>query len=115
MNKRALGTEYESRAAAYLTENGYRVLERNYRCKKGEIDLIAREKRYLVFLEVKYRSSSRDGTAAQAVDIRKQNRIIGAAKWYLMEHHLPENQPCRFDVIAIDGSQITLIKDAFWS
>ncbi len=115
MNRRTLGTRYETLAAEYLERLGYRILCRNYRCKKGEIDLIATEKDCLVFVEVKYRSSAADGYAAEAVDARKQRRITQAASWYLMEQRAAESQPCRFDVVAFDGEMVQLIRDAFWT
>ncbi|MCD8012650.1 MAG: YraN family protein [Lachnospiraceae bacterium] len=114
MNKRAVGTEYETLAASYLAKNGYDIICRNYRCRAGEIDLVAREQGYLVFVEVKFRSSENNGSALEAVDGRKQQRIIRVARWYLMEHHIPENHPVRFDVVAIDGTDVHLIRDAFW-
>ena len=75
MNKRQTGSRYEETAAAFLTSKGYRVLERNFRCRQGEIDLICRHGRYLVFAEVKYRSGLSMGSPAEAVDARKQERI----------------------------------------
>ena len=71
MNKRQTGSRYEETAAAFLTSKGYRVLERNFRCRQGEIDLICRHGRYLVFAEVKYRSGLTMGSPAEAVDARK--------------------------------------------
>ena len=68
MNKRQTGSHYEETAAAFLTSKGYRVLERNFRCRQGEIDLICRHGRYLVFAEVKYRSGLTMGSPAEAVD-----------------------------------------------
>ncbi|MCD7737084.1 MAG: YraN family protein [Lachnospiraceae bacterium] len=114
MNKRAVGTEYESFAAEYLEKQGYRMIRRNYRCRMGEIDLIAWHQGYLVFIEVKYRKNSQSGTASEAVDVRKQQRIIRVARWYLMESRFPESQPVRFDVVAIDGEDAQIIRDAFW-
>ncbi len=113
MNKRAVGTRYESLAAAYLTGQGCRILKRNYRCRWGEIDLIAEDGRFLIFVEVKYRAGERCGSAAEAVDFRKRRQIIRVAGWYLMEHHLPDSQPCRFDVIAVDKERLTWYQDAF--
>lgn len=110
MNKRKTGTAYEEKAAVYLKEKGYRLLEKNYRCPLGEIDLIAEENGYLVFIEVKYRKTSRLGTGEEAVNGKKQRRILGAARWYLMEHGMCR---CRFDVVAINGTEITLIRNAF--
>ncbi len=113
MNKRRLGAVYEQAAAEFLREQGYSVLESNYRCRQGEIDLVAREGRYLVFVEVKYRKNSRFGEGEYAVDARKQKRISQAARWYLVVHKMPEDTACRFDVVAIAGQDITLIRDAF--
>lgn len=113
MNKRRLGAAYEELAAEYLEKKGYRILERNFRCRAGEIDLIAIDGRYLVFVEVKYRRDASMGTAAEAVDFRKQNVIRKAATWYLSIRQIPENTPCRFDVMGITGKEVCLIKDAF--
>lgn len=113
MNKRAIGTEYETVAAKHLERLGYRIVARNYRCRAGEIDLIARHGAYLVFIEVKYRADARNGYGAEAVDCRKQERIVRAARWYLMEKHIPENQPCRFDVVSFLGEEISVIENAF--
>ena len=70
-------------AAAYLKKKGYRILEANFRCRFGEIDLIARDGAYLVFIEVKYRSSLKDGDSLEAVNRRKQRKIIRVAEYYL--------------------------------
>lgn len=113
LNKRAEGTAYEKRAAQYLMQRGYRILAYNYRCKQGEIDLIARDGEYLVFVEVKYRKDARSGYGSEAVDWQKQKRIINSARWYLAQHGTGDDQPCRFDVVSFLGERITLIKDAF--
>lgn len=113
MNKRAKGTIYEKKAAEYLESAGYHVVQANYRCKAGEIDLIARQGGYLVFVEVKYRRDGRSGDGAEAVDVRKQRRITKAALWYLTERHMDTEVPCRFDVISFQGQEIHLIQDAF--
>lgn len=114
MNKRATGSSYEEIAAAYLTNKGYEILEKNYRNRQGEIDLIAREGPYLVFIEVKFRRDDRNGTPAEAVDYHKQQKIIRTARHYLMIRHCDESQPCRFDVVAILGNDITVIQNAFY-
>lgn len=113
MNKRKTGTVYEAIAADYLRSQGYEILKQNYRCKLGEIDLIARDERYLVFIEVKYRTTGEKGAAVAAVDYRKQRIISRVAAFYMVKHRLPEDTPCRFDVVAIDGGKITLYKNAF--
>ena len=113
MNKRIVGTAYEHRAAEYLQAQGYRMLASNYRCRAGEIDLIAQQGEYLVFVEVKYRHDLHSGSGLEAVDVRKQRRILRAAQWYLSEKRIPPEQPCRFDVIAFCGGEVTLVQDAF--
>ena len=103
-NNRKKGARKEAQAAAWLEGKGLQILERNYRCKKGEIDLIAREKETYVFLEVKYRKGNGCGHPAEAVDEKKQKRISGSALWYLAERGALE-APCRFDVISVAGEE----------
>jgi putative endonuclease len=112
-NNRKLGSEYESLAAEYLRAQHYEILARNFRCRQGEIDIIARDGEYLCFVEVKYRANADAGRAADAVDYRKQQKIIRVAEYYLMKHGCNEWTPCRFDVLAIDGSDITLYQNAY--
>ena len=71
-NKRQIGTEKEKLAGAYLEQNGYEIIEYNFRCKQGEIDIVAKDGEYLVFCEVKYRSNIKKGTPFEAVDYKKQ-------------------------------------------
>ena len=78
----------------------------------GEIDLIAKDGAYYVFCEVKYRADERKGSPLEAVDARKQQKIFRTAMYYLTEQQL-EDVPCRFDVVGIEGTKITLIKNAF--
>ena len=113
MNKRKTGSEYESRAAGYLDEKGVAILCRNFRSKSGEIDLIGRDDGYLVFFEVKYRGGSSAGSASEAVNRNKQKRICRAADYYLMINGVPLDSPIRFDVVAIDGNEISWIRNAF--
>lgn len=112
-NKRAIGREKEQLAQEYLKAQGYQIVEKNFYTRFGEIDIIARDGAYLVFLEVKYRRSAAGGYPAEAVDRRKQQRIYRAAQYYLYKRGLPADIPCRFDVAAIQGDEITLIKNAF--
>lgn len=112
-NRRRVGTTYEELAAKYLERRGYQILERNYRCRLGEIDLIAREGNTLVFLEVKYRKTGAYGSPAEAVTFAKQRTICRVADYYRITHGISERQPCRFDVVAILGGQIEVIRNAF--
>ncbi len=112
-NKRAVGTKYEQLAMEYLEENGYRILEHNFYSNSGEADIIAVEGRTLCFVEVKYRRNSRYGTAAEAITPYKIRRCIKTAKVYLMKHREFADFNVRFDVVAIDGEHIELIKSAF--
>ena len=111
-NNRKIGNCYEQAAAYYLEQSGYEIIERNYRCRIGEIDLIARDGEYLVFCEVKFRKSKNKGDSLEAVHRKKQKTIIRCAQWYLAEHNL-QDLPCRFDVIGISGRNICLVKNAF--
>lgn len=111
-NRRQIGGRYEKEAGEYLKKYGYQILEYNYRCKTGEIDLIAREGGYLVFCEVKYRKSAGSGDPSEAVDARKQKRISRCAAYYLMEKGMTEC-PCRFDVVSVLADKVTVIRNAF--
>ena len=113
MNKRQTGSAYEQTAAAFLTGEGYRILEKNYRCRAGEIDLIAKNDGYLVFVEVKYRRDDRKGEPQEAVTPLKQQRIMRTAQYYMVEQNRPEDTPCRFDVIAVFGEEIRHFVNAF--
>jgi putative endonuclease len=109
------GKEGEKIAAAFLKKNGYRIIETNFRCTLGEIDIIAREKGALVFVEVKTRKSAELGYPEQAVGINKQKKMSQLALWYLQKKNA--DMDARFDVIAItistSGNEIKLIKNAF--
>jgi putative endonuclease len=111
-NKRKTGEEYERRAGAYLAENGYEILEYNFRCRTSEIDIIARDGEYIVFCEVKYRSGTGSGRPEEAVDFRKQKAISKCALYYIASHGLSD-LACRFDVVCFEGDTVTLYKDAF--
>lgn len=112
-NKRGIGTHYEEIAANYLKAQGLILLERNFRSRQGEIDLIARDGAYLVFVEVKYRRDERKGAPAEAVGYQKQVHIRKVAAYYLYSHHYAETTACRFDVISVVGTDITWIQNAF--
>lgn len=111
-NNRKVGTDYEQAVGYYLEQQGYLILEYNYRCRLGEIDIIAQDGEYLVFCEVKYRQNRQKGSPLEAVNVKKQRTIYQCASYYLTVHQAAD-RPCRFDVIGIEGGQITHIKDAF--
>ena len=112
-NKRTTGSHYENLVAAFLQNQGYEILERNFRCRSGEIDLIARDGRYLVFIEVKFRSSGNAGSALEAIDARKAAQVRRVASVYLYQKRYSEHTPVRFDAAGVDGDRITYIKNAF--
>ena len=112
-NQRKKGSEYEALAADYLQGIGYRIVERNFRCRSGEIDLIARDGEMLVFVEVKYRTSRRSGDPLEAVTERKQHTISQVAQYYMLRNGIPFDTPCRFDVVGITGHHLEHVKDAF--
>jgi putative endonuclease len=109
---RAIGADKERLARAYLEDQGLRLVASNYRCRRGEIDLVMRDASTLVFVEVRFRASDRFGGAAASVGPAKQMRLTAAASHFLQRKSL--NLPCRFDVIAIGaGDRIDWIQDAF--
>lgn len=112
-NTRQIGTAYEQLAADYLKAQGYEILEHNFRCGLGEIDLIARDGNYLVFVEVKYRSRSDCGYPSDAVNYKKQVRISNGAAYYLWKNYDSDQIRVRFDVVSIQGETVQLYKDAF--
>lgn len=113
MNNRAVGTQNEERAAEFLVRNGYQILHKNFRCKIGEIDLIARSEGYLCFIEVKYRSGTSKGFPAEAITPTKIRKITRTAEFYMLLHKIMPDTPCRFDAVVILDQELTLIKNAF--
>lgn len=111
-NRRKTGADYERAAGFYLEQEGWKILEYNYRTRNGEIDIVARDGEYLVFCEVKYRSGRGKGSPLEAVDGRKQQRIFRCAACYLTERGNTDAL-CRFDVIGIEGTAVTHVKNAF--
>ena len=112
MNRRAYGNEGEQAACEYLLKKGWKILDRNVRRGRGEIDIIARKRKVIAFIEVKRRSSLNYGRPAEAVNTEKQRRIAQAAALYVQENGL-ENAQLRFDVIEILSGEIRHIECAF--
>jgi putative endonuclease len=105
----------EERAWQHLRANGARLLHRNFRSRRGEIDLIVQDRDSVVFVEVRYRATPSYGSGAESVDPRKQSRLIACAQHYLQTYPGVAQLPCRFDVIAINGRDGSLdwIRNAF--
>lgn len=95
------GQENEQRAEQFLKQQGLKLVERNYRCKLGEIDLIMRDGKSLVFVEVRFRKSAHYGSASESVNYFKQQKLIKAAQHYLLSLNTASEPMCRFDVVAI--------------
>lgn len=105
------GGNAESRAAEYLESRGVAIVARNYRCRLGEIDIVAREGEVLVFVEVRMRAEGHFGGALESITRRKQRRIAAAAGMYLRQ--FPRSPRCRFDVIAMEYGDIRWLRAAF--
>ena len=102
----------EELASNFLKKEKYKILQRNYKNSIGEIDIIAKDKKTIVFIEVKARSTQIYGSPCEAVDRRKQQKIHNVASVYLSQKHL-ENNEIRFDVIEVLDGEINHIKDCF--
>lgn len=111
-NTRKIGSKYEQMAKEYLETKGYLVVCTNYRCQIGEIDIIAKNEDYIIFVEVKYRSKSTFGYPREAVNYKKQQKIKAVAKYFL-KSQLHSYANCRFDIIEILGISLIHIKAAF--
>lgn len=112
------GIEGEDIAVSALKKSRYKIIERNYRTRAGEIDIVAQEGKCLVFVEVRTRASVEYGFPQETVVARKQKKLCRAARWYLQKNRI-EDIPCRFDVVAIvtddalNEPQVEIIKNAF--
>jgi putative endonuclease len=114
LNTRQVGSDEEELAADYLRGKGYFIIQKNYRVRQGEIDIIARDGQTIVFVEVKYRKNAGAGHPLEAVTFSKQKQICKTALFYLNQNKInPEVTPVRFDVIGILGTEITHIENAF--
>lgn len=111
------GKAAENQACRFLRAQGLQLVTRNYRCRYGEIDLIMRHGRDLVFVEVRYRGIRRFAGGAETVDRRKQSKLTATALHYLQSHPDSAAHPARFDVVAIDAgsgeNRLEWIRDAF--
>lgn len=114
---RHFGQQQESIALAYLKQAGLRLVERNFNCKLGEIDLIMQDNKYLVFVEVRYRKNNCFGGGLASITFAKQKKLIRTANVYLKQQKLTNDVPCRFDVVSLSADpppdNILWIKNAF--
>ena len=113
MNYRTQGNDFEKLAADYLKRQGMSILKMNFYCKMGEVDIIAKDGSYLVFVEVKYRKSAARGTGFEAVNCNKMRKISRVADFYMYSRHMDGGTSVRFDVIAIEEGHLKHIKNAF--
>lgn len=117
MDKLRTGKIGEDMAADFLKRSGYKIIERNFRCNIGEIDIIAIDKDVLVFVEVRTKNSSSFCSPQQTITLSKQKKLQKLSLFFLSNKKI-ENRDCRFDVVAIDLSRgkagIELFKNAFW-
>ena len=112
MTTRHVGAAAESKAATFLVNHGYRLVERNFRSKIGELDIVAFDGDVLCFIEVRSRANDRCGDAALTVNHAKQRRVTRAAHAYLSARRVVFHE-ARFDVVAITGDDIALLRDAW--
>lgn len=101
LNRKAIGSEGEERAILFLKKRGFKILKKNYRCKMGEIDIIATKNDLITFVEVKTRHSEQFGHPEESVNRRKRKKIINTAKYYLMVNNLYYKKDVRFDILSI--------------
>jgi putative endonuclease len=111
-NKVQRGASAEADAARLLVGAGYRIVERNFRCKAGELDIVARDGDVLVFVEVRSRADDEHGSAVEMIRRSKQRRVARVAAYYLATVE-PVFEECRFDIVAITAGEAVLIQDAF--
>lgn len=113
MDSRKTGKKYEEQAALYLKKHGFVLLEQNFRCRQGEVDLVGLHKGCLVFVEVKYRRNNKSGLPEEAVDRMKQLKICMVSDYYRISHRKEADRQVRYDVVAICGDEVTWYQNAF--
>lgn len=113
MNKRSVGTINEDRAIEYLQKNDFVILERNFRVRQGEIDVVGLHQNCLVFVEVKFRSGNKHGEAVEAVGVTKQRQICKVSQFYLAFHPDMGAKNIRYDVVTVVNDQVVWYQNAF--
>ena len=114
MNKRNIGKEKEELAAKFLARQGVKILEKNFSCRMGEIDLIGLDGECIVFVEVKYRTNTDYGYPQEAVSKNKRRKIVLVSGYYRMRNGLGDGTSFRFDIVSILGDKIRWDKNAFY-
>lgn len=117
-SKQITGQQAEDTACHYLEKQGLLLIERNYLCPRGEIDLIMKDRTTTVFIEVRYRNNVRFGSGAESVDWKKQKKLLATAAHYLQQHPKAAKSACRFDVVSLTANnsgeqKLDWIPDAF--
>ena len=113
LNRVQIGKEYEEMAAAHLISRGMNLVMRNFRCKRGEIDLIGIHKGCLVFVEVKYRRDNSRGAAEEAVGVSKQKKICHTSDYFRISYKQYQRMQVRYDVVTVTENQINWYQNAF--
>lgn len=127
IDTKKLGNQIEALVCNYLRQQKLKLIDRNYRCRLGEIDLIMSDQSTLVFIEVRYRQHHHFGSSLESINLIKQKKIIKTAEYYLLSQQLSEKMTCRFDVVGVkpatnklvgsisklDSAQVEWIKNAF--
>lgn len=108
MDRQLIGKDAERSAEHWLVSQGLEFIQRNMRCRVGEIDLIMTDGEYLIFVEVRHRKHHTFGGAAESVDWRKQRKLLRAARFFLAANPHWSTFPCRFDIIAYEGNNTPL-------
>ena len=113
LNTREIGNKYEDKSVKILVKEAYKILERNYQNRFGEIDIIAEKNKEIVFIEVKYRKTNKFGYGYEAVDRRKIMKILKLANYYIQSKKY-QNYKIRFDCMSYLGDELDWIKDIVW-
>jgi putative endonuclease len=117
ISTKKLGGQVENLVCDYLRRQKLKLIDRNYRCRLGEIDLIMQDKTLLIFIEVRYRQHCNFGSSLESVNLNKQNKIIKTAEYYLLSKRLSEKIACRFDVVGVKPASKKLlnISQSHWN
>ena len=113
LNTREIGNKYEDKSVKILVKEAYKILERNYQNRFGEIDIIAEKNKEIVFIEVKYRKTNKFGYGYEAVDRRKIMKILKLANYYIQSKKY-QDYKIRFDCMSYLGNELDWIKDIVW-